>query len=176
METVLYLLIWQGAVGAFDALWNHEWKENLPNKSTAVMEQYIHGAREFLLACLFIGLAWFEWRGMLAWMIAALLAAEILLTGWDYIVEDKTRILSPNEAVLHLMLSMGGGACVALLVPELLRWSALPDGLILTGYGLASWILSLSGIGAFIWSLRDFRSAIKLSGLRGSHHGAALPV
>ena len=176
METVLYLLIWQGAVGAFDALWNHEWKENLPNKSTAMMEQYIHGARELLLACLFIGLAWFEWRGLLAWMIAALLVTEIILTGWDYIVEDKTRILSPNEAVLHLMLSMGGGACVALLVPELLRWSALPDMLILSSYGWASWILSLSGIGAFIWSLRDFRSAIKLSALRRSHHGPALSV
>lgn len=129
-----------------------------------------------LLACLFIGLAWFEWKGTMAWAIVALLAAEIALTGWDYIVEDKTRILSPNETVLHLMLSMGGGACMALLVPELLRWSVLPDGLTLTGYGMASWVLTLSGAGAFIWSMRDFRSAARLSALHKSLPGSTLPV
>ncbi len=176
MKIVLYLLIWQGAVGAFDALWNHEWKENLPNRPAAVTEQFIHGARELLLACLFIGLAWFEWKGSMAWVIVALLAAEITLTGWDYIVEDKTRILSPNETVLHLMLSMGGGACVALLVPELLRWSALPDSLAVTGYGMASWVLTLSAASAFIWSIRDFLSAAKLSALRRLQPEATLSV
>lgn len=174
MKVILYLLIWQGAVGAFDALWNHEWKENLPNRPAAVTEQFIHGARELLLACLFVGLAWFEWHGLLAWVIAALLATEIVLTGWDYIVEDRTRVLSPNEAVLHLMLSMGGGACVALLVPELLHWADLPDALILTGYGMASWMLTLSGIGAFIWSIRDFLSAAKLSRGLTAYPGMAL--
>lgn len=176
MKIVLYLLIWQGAVGAYDALRNHEWKENLPNRPAAATEQFIHGARELLLACLFIGLAWFEWKGAMAWVIIALLAAEIALTGWDYIVEDKTRILSPNETILHLMLSMGGGACVALLIPELLQWSVLPDGLNLTGYGIASWVLTLSGAGAFIWSIRDFRSAARLSSLRNDQPGSALSV
>jgi hypothetical protein len=176
MKAILYLLIWQGAVGAFDALWNHEWKENLPNRTSAVTEQFIHGARELLLACLFIGLAWFEWRGWLAGVVAALLATEIALTGWDYIVEDKTRILSSNEAVLHLMLSMGGGACVALLAPELLHWATMPGRLVAVEYGIASWLLSLSGIGALAWSVRDFLSAARLAGLRNSRPAAALPV
>jgi len=163
MKAVLYLLIWQGAVGAFDTLWNHEWKENLPNRPAAMMEEFIHGARELLFGCVFIGLAWFAWQGVWAWLLAALLAAETVLTGWDYIVEDRTRILSPNETVLHLLLSMGGGAAVALLVPQLLRWSSLPNGLSPVEYGMASWLVTLVGIGSLIWSARDFLSAARLS-------------
>ncbi len=166
MKTVLYLLICQGFLGCFDVFWNHEWKENLPGKLSAIQEQKIHGVRELLYAVIFIGLAWYSWHGYWAWAIFALLAIEIFLTAWDFIVEDKTRILSPNERVLHLMLSMGGGAYVTLLVPELLTWSHLPASLVGTDYGILSWILTLLGVGVFIWGVRDCWSGIQLSQLR----------
>ncbi len=166
MKTVLYVLICQGFLGCFDVFWNHEWKENLPHKLSAVQEQNIHGVRELLYAFIFIGLAWFSWNGLWAWAIFGLLAVEIILTAWDFVVEDKTRILSPNERVLHLMLSMGGGAYVALLVPELLRWSQLPTGLAGADYGILSWILTMLGTGVFIWGVRDCWSGMRLAKLQ----------
>ena len=46
MNTVIYLLIFQGILGGYDVLWNHEWKEKLPTKLTAALEQKIHGGHE----------------------------------------------------------------------------------------------------------------------------------
>ncbi len=173
MKIVLSILICQGLLGCFDVFWNHEWRERLPSRVSAMREQQIHGARELLYAIIFLGLAWYSWHGGWTLAIAGLLAAEILLTAWDFIVEDKTRILGPNERVLHLLLSMGGGAYVALLIPELLRWAALPAALQPENYGVLSWVLTLLGGGVFIWGIRDTWSGMRLSRLRHAReHGA----
>ena len=174
MKIVLYILMAQGILGCFDVFWNHEWKERLPGRLSAVREQQIHGARELLYAVIFVGLAWYSWHGWWAMVISGLLAAEILLTAWDFIVEDKTRILGPNERVLHLLLSMGGGAYVALLIPELLHWSALPATLQPANYGVQSWILTLMGTGVFIWGIRDTWSGVQLARLRDARDQHAL--
>ncbi len=163
MKTVLYVLIFQGLLGCFDVFWNHEWKENLPGKPSATLEQKIHGLRELLYAVIFIGLAWFTWDGAWAWAMFGLLAVEVLLTAWDFVVEDRTRTLSPNERVIHLTLSMGGGAYVALLIPQLLAWSQAATRLDRIDYGMLSWILTLLGAGVFIWGVRDYWSGVRLS-------------
>ena len=163
MKPVLYILIFQGLLGGFDVIWNHEWKENLPGRLTAHLEQKIHGLRELLYAVIFIGLAWFTWNGIWAWILFGLLVIEILLTAWDFVIEDKTRKLSPTERVTHLTLSMGGGAYVALLIPELIRWSQHPPGLENIEYGILSWILTLLGLGVLAWGVRDFWSGVQLT-------------
>ncbi len=163
MEIVIYVLIFQGLLGGFDVMWNHEWKENLPGKLTANLEQKIHGLRELLYAVIYIGLAWYSWNGIWAWILFGVLIVEILLTAWDFVVEDKTRKLSPNERVIHLTLSMGGGAYVALLIPELLRWTQLPSGLESVEYGMLSWILTMFGVGVFGWGVRDYWSGVRLT-------------
>lgn len=163
MKTVIYVLIFQGLLGGFDVFWNHEWKENLPSRLTAHLEQKIHGLRELLYAVIFIGLAWFTWDGIWAWILFGLIAIEILLTAWDFVIEDQTRALSPNERITHLALSMGGGAYVALLIPELLRWSQQPSGLSSVDYGILSWILTLLGVGVLGWGVRDYWSGMGLN-------------
>jgi len=163
MKTVIYVLIFQGLLGGFDVIWNHEWKENLPGKLTANLEQKIHGLRELLYAVIFVGLAWFAWNGAWAWILFGLLAIEVLLTAWDFIIEDRTRTLSPNERVIHLTLSMGGGAYVALLIPELWRWSQQPTAMVGIDYGILSWILTVLGVGVLGWGVRDYWSGMRLS-------------
>jgi len=163
MKTVIYVLIFQGLLGGFDVIWNHEWKENLPEKLTANLEQKIHGLRELLYAVIFVGLAWYSWYGFWAWILFGVLVIEILLTAWDFVIEDKTRTLSPNERITHLMLSMGGGAYVALLIPELLSWSQQPSGLANVDYGILSWILTLLGAGVLGWGVRDYWSGMSLT-------------
>lgn len=163
MEIVIYLLIFQGLLGGYDVLWNHEWKEKLPTKPTAALEQKIHGVRELFYAVVFLGLAWLSWNGIWAWVLFGVIMIEVLLTAWDFITEDKTRKLSPTERVTHLVLSMTGGAYVALLIPVLIEWSRLPSELAGVEYGLRSWVLTVLGVGVFVWGVRDLGSGVALS-------------
>jgi hypothetical protein len=169
MLGVIDLLIVQGLLGAYDVLWHHEWKERLPERPQAMCEQKLHGSRELLYAVVFIGIAWWEWHGTLAWLLAFVLVVEMLLTAWDFVEEDRSRRLSPTERVTHLILSMNGGAYLALLFSHWLAWSRQPSGLIAADYGLRSWALTVLGIGVFVWGLRDC-----LSGWRPSTQTAAV--
>lgn len=163
MEIVIYILIFQGLLGGYDVLWNHEWKEKLPTKPTASLEQKIHGVRELFYAVVFLGLAWLSWNGIWSWILFGIIVVEIALTAWDFVTEDKTRTLSPTERVTHLVLSMTGGAYVALLIPVLIEWSRLPSELVMLDYGVRSWVLSVFGIGVFLWGVRDLWSGLVLS-------------
>ena len=53
MRTALLILLAQGAIGAFDTLWFHEWRERLPARAEARMELSLHAARDFVYAVLF---------------------------------------------------------------------------------------------------------------------------
>lgn len=163
MNNVMYLLIFQGVLGAYDVLWNHEWKEKLPSKPTAALEQKIHGVRELFYAVMFIGLSWWDWQGLWAWLLVAVLVIEVALTAWDFVTEDKTRVLSAPERITHLVLSMTGGAYITLLIPVLLDWSQLPSELVSVSYGFCSWLLTLFGVGVFAWGIRDIWSGVVLS-------------
>ena len=163
MEIVVYLLAIQGLLGGFDVLWNHEWQERLPSKPDAALEQVIHGIRELFYAVVFLGLAWYCWQGFWAWVFFMVIVVEILLTAWDFVVEDQTRKLSPTERITHLILSMNGGAYVGFLVPVLLDWSTLQDKLSQVDYGVNSLLLSVLGIGVLAWGIRDMWSGIMLS-------------
>jgi phosphatidylglycerophosphate synthase len=116
-----------------------------------------------LYAVVFFGLAWYSWQGLWAWVFFMLIVVEILLTAWDFVVEDQTRKLSPIERITHLILSMNGGAYVGFLVPLFLIWSTLLGKLSPVNYGLSSLLLTALGTGVLAWSIRDLRSGIKLS-------------
>jgi hypothetical protein len=164
MKLVIYLLIFQGFLGGFDVLWNHEWKERLAAKPAAALEQKIHGIRELFYAAVFLGLAWLSWNGIWASVLFGVIIIEVVLTAWDFITEDRTRKLSPTERVTHFVLSMTGGAYVAYLIPVLIKWSRLPSDLAAVDYGLCSWALTMLGIGVLAWGIRDLWSGVALSG------------
>jgi hypothetical protein len=174
MDTVINLLIVQGILGGYDVLWNHEWKERLPSRPTAALEQKIHGVRELLYALIFFGLAWYAWKGLFAWMLAAILCVEIGLTAWDFVVEDQTRELGANERILHLILSITGGAYLAVLIPHWSVWVGSVSRLESVGYGFRSWILTVLALGVFAWGLRDLKSGFgsSRSPATGSAHKA----
>ena len=155
MTPILWILAAQGVLGALDVLINHEWREGLPHRPGAALEEAIHGARELLYALVFAGLAWFEWRGAFALVFAGVLLAEVALTAWDFVEEDRTRRLSATERLMHLALSMGGGAYCALLVPVLWRWHGEATALHFVNYGAVSWLLSIMAAGVLAWGVRD---------------------
>ncbi len=153
---ILILLVIQGAIGAFDVFYNHEWVARLPKQPTASLELKIHGVRAVLYAVLFAGIAWYEWLGAWVYIFSALILIEIILTLWDFVVEDKTRKLTPQERIVHTLLAMNGGAYVGLLgFIMFTQWVSEPTQLAAVNYGWISWLLSLYAVGVFLSGVRD---------------------
>lgn len=167
MTAVLCLLILHGLIGGLDVILNHELIERLPERLWARSEEALHGAREFIFAIIFGGLAWFEWHGMMALVLGLIIAAEYLVSFADTLLEDKTRRLPLIERALHTVLFINLGAYTALLVPHLIDWSGKPTTMHLAHYGILSWILSALSILSFAWSLRDTLSYFALRKKRG---------
>lgn len=155
MTLLFSLMTVQAILGAVDNLWHHEITERLPAKRAAAREIALHAVREFLYAFLFIALAWFEWRGAWAALIAGILAMEILVTLADFIVEDRTRRLPPSERILHTVLAIVFGATVAVLAPFLLGWWAQPGAVVPVHHGEFSWLFTVFAAGVLAWSVRN---------------------
>ena len=174
MELVLSLLVLHGVLGGLDVLLNHELAERLPYRPGAGLEEALHAAREALFASLFIGLAWFEWHGAAAWCIVAIIAAELCVSTWDSVLEDRTRRLPTLERILHIALLINFGAYVTLLSPILVNWHAGPTAVFPVWNGWQTVVLTLLGLAAVAWCIRDARSSRKLPALP-AHPPAGVP-
>jgi hypothetical protein len=101
---------------------------------------------------------------VLAWVLAALLLAEIVITLWDFIEEDKIRKLPPGERAMHAIMGIVYGAFLAYLVPDLLAWSEMPTGWGAAYHGIPAWILSLIAAGVFVSGVRDLVAGLRRPG------------
>ncbi len=149
----------QGCLGAFDTIYHHELTEALPGRSTARRELSIHAVRALIYSALFIGLSAWEFHGWWALALLLVFGIEIVLTLWDFVVEDRTRLLPATERVTHTLLAMNGGAFIALLAigtPE--RW-AMTTALVWQPHGALSVFLALCGVGVGLSGLRDALAA-----------------
>ena len=162
MTTVLWLLAVQGAIGAFDTLWFHEWRAHLPGGGeVARPELALHAVRAALYAVLFGTLPWVAWHGALAIVLALLLLAEIVVTLTDFAIEDRVRRtiggVFVGERVTHAVMGIVYGAMLANLVPLVVRWSAERTGFArLDGPPMALRILLTSmAIGVGMSAARD---------------------
>jgi hypothetical protein len=159
-------LVLHGAIGGLDVFINHEWLARLPTQRRAVPEEWLHGARELLFCLVFLSLGWFEWHGAAAWWIFLLYAGEIAVSAVDVVVEGDIRVLPRPERVLHLFLFMNLGALVVLVGQALLGWSALPAAVVPVDHGWASRVLTVMGVGALAWAVRDVASAVRMKRAR----------
>jgi hypothetical protein len=159
-------LILHGALGGLDVFINHEWLARLPARRDAVAEQPLHSARELLFCLAFISLGWFEWHGAAAWWIVLLYAGEVGVSAVDVFVEGDIRVLPRSERVLHLFLFMNLGALIVLVGQVLLAWHALPTAIVPVDHGWASRVLTVMGIGALAWAVRDGLSVARLKPAR----------
>lgn len=171
MNTVFALLSFQALLGAFDNLWHHEWEAKLPQRVSALRELRLHAAREALYALLFIGLAWFEWHGLFAGLLAGVLGAELCITLADFLEEDRTRRLPPFERWLHTVLTVSYGLFIGLFAPIAWAWWQQPSALVFHSHGWVSALFTLYGLGVGAWSLRNARAVRRL----GAMAAAELP-
>mgnify|MGYP001552034269 FL=1 len=151
----LQLMAAQGCLGAFDTIYHHEITEALPQKASARLELTIHATRALIYSLLFVGLAAWEWHGAWAWVLVIVFGVEIVLTLWDFVVEDRTRLLPATERVTHTVLAINAGAFIALLALNSSEWASLPTALVWQPYGWLSVFLALCGVGVGLSGLRD---------------------
>ncbi|MBI3229673.1 MAG: TIGR01777 family protein [Burkholderiales bacterium] len=169
----LQLMAVQGLLGAFDTLYHHELTEALATRTSARKELAIHACRALIYAGLFIGLSCWAWHGVWAIVLLLVFAVEIVLTLWDFVTEDKTRLLPATERVTHTILAMNGGAFVALLVLNTPDWYAQSTALVWQPEGYLSLFLALCGVGVGVSGVRDALAARKLSKLASVAQAAA---
>jgi len=155
MTLLFTLILAQAVLGGFDNLWHHEITEKLPRKRSAAAELALHAAREFLYACIFFALAWYEWLGIWALLIGVVFVAEVVITLADFVVEDQTRRLPKLERILHTVLAMNVGAVLIVLAPILMKWGAAPTGIRPIAHGVLSWAFTIVSVGVLAWSVRD---------------------
>jgi hypothetical protein len=172
MLIALWLLAVQGAIGAFDTLYYHEWRARLPagGRRTAT-ELRLHALRDFLYAALFGTLPWLAWLGMWVAVLAVVLSAEIVLTLADFVVETWVRKplgdVYAGERLTHAIMGILYGAMLANLLPMLRVWWALPTDLAPNPAPAAlRWLLSIMAAGVFLSGVRDLYAAL------GLPHGA----
>jgi len=133
VTTALWLLGVLGALGAFDTVYFHEIRGQLPAHLPGLRpELKLHAGRSFIYVAVFGTLPWFAWRGLWAYLLGALLVAEICITLADFIVEDQVRKpfggLLPGERTTHTVMAIVYGAMVANLIPVIVHWGRSPTG------------------------------------------------
>ncbi|MTW09495.1 TIGR01777 family protein [Pseudoduganella eburnea] len=151
----MQLMAAQGCLGAFDTVYHHELTEALPQRATARRELAIHAVRATIYGALFIGLSAWVWQGAWTWVLLALFGIEIVLTLWDFVVEDQTRLLPASERVTHTVLAINGGAFICLLLLGAPAALAEPPGFQYAPQGWLSVFLALCGVGVFASGMRD---------------------
>ena len=170
MTVALWLLAIQGAIGAFDTLYYHEWRARLPaGGARTAPELRLHAARDFLYALLFGTLPWLAWQGRWVLVLIGVLVAEIVLTLTDFVVEISVRKtlgdVYGGERITHAIMGILYGAMIASLIPVLITWWSSPTGLVvqLPDVPVAlRWALALMAAGVLASGLRDLYAAYEL--------------
>lgn len=171
MTAVLWLMLVQGLLGAFDTAYYHEYKARLPAGGRRTRpELLLHAARDAIYAIVFLSLPFVAWRGAWAAVLAALLLIEIALTMADFVVEVEVRKpvgVLPGERVTHGAMAIVYGAFLACLAPELLAWYTAPTAFTPSAIDALSslkHLLAALGIGVLLSGIRDTYAATGLPG------------
>jgi hypothetical protein len=156
-------LLVQGAIGAFDTLYFHEWRARLPARvPESSPELKLHALRDFIYAVIFGTRPWIVWRGAAAVGFALLLLSEVLITMTDFVVEVRVRKafgdVYRGERVTHAVMGIVYGAMLATMAPVLRSWYSLPTGFVLgdtTSSMALRWTLSTMAVGVLLSGIRD---------------------
>lgn len=170
----LQLMAVQGILGAFDTLYHHELSEALPHRGSACTELCIHAVRALIYSFLFIGLAGWVWQGSWTIVLLLLFGVEVILTLWDFVIEDQTRLLPATERITHTVLAMNGGAFVTLLMLNMPAWLAAPTQMLWQPHGRLSMFLAVCGVGVGVSGIRDGMAALHLKKLEIKQRELAL--
>ena len=104
-------------------------------------------------------LGWSEPHGGAAVALITLMIGELIVTLWDFVEEDRTRRLPASERLTHTLLTLNYGVVLALVVPLLGQWAALPTAIFPVYHGVWSWLCGIAAVGVTASGLRDLAAA-----------------
>jgi hypothetical protein len=137
MTPMLALLLVNVVLGGWDTLWYHEYRARLASAAHLAVtrpELRLHVGRDALYTALYGVLAWWRPTGWIVVPVVAGLAAEVVMTLADFVVEDRDRPalggLAPGERVLHSLMAVVYGAMLSRLVPVLVDGWSQPAALV----------------------------------------------
>jgi hypothetical protein len=167
VTTILWLLAAQGALGAWDTLYYHEWRARLPGRRDQMgAELALHAARSLIYGIVFCTLPWSAWTGPATVVLIGLLCAEAVITFADFVVEDRVRTslggVFPGERIMHGIMAVVYGAFMAYFVPVLGRWLA-GEGPSPASSGVPGVVqagLTALGVGSLLSGFRDALTAV----------------
>ena len=97
---------------------------------------------------------------------------EIVLTLWDFVVEDWIRKplggVYPGERIMHAVMGIVYGAMLAYVIPTMQIWWSRPTRLTLSPSPVAEplrWFMVVMAVGVLLSGVRDWCAS---AGLRGS--------
>jgi uncharacterized protein (TIGR01777 family) len=151
----------QMMMGAFDTFYHHEGTERLAWRPGQRTELLLHGVRNLAYSVLFMTLGFAEPRGAWAAALLALLFAELIITLWDFVEEDRTRALPASERVTHTLLTLNYGVILAMLVPWLWANAGLPSAIRPAHHGWLGAFCAVAAVGVVISGLRDLEAAAR---------------
>ena len=155
MRAAIWLLLLQASLGAFDTLYYHEYRLKLTQQVHSRVELRLHASRDFAYAVIIGSLGFVTWHGAFAWVLLGFLLAEICITLWDFIEEDRVRRLPAGERAMHAVMGLVYGAFLALLIPEMIQWATLASGFGSSYHGFPAWLLLLLAAGVLASGIRD---------------------
>lgn len=180
MTVVLWLLLVQGTLGAFDTIYYHELHAGLPGRPEASPELKLHALRDFIYSAIFASLPWLSFRGAFAMLLAVLLLAEVVITLADFVIEDTVRRsqggVARGERVMHAVMGIVYGAFLAHLLPVWWGWLGEPTALVITPVDVPrplAFALTLMAGGVALSGVRDLLAALGVEAARWPHGPAA---
>ena len=107
-------------------------------------------------------------------LLVALLFAEVVLTLWDFVVEDWIRKplggVYAGERVMHGIMGIVYGAMLANMVPTLRTWWARPTGFVYSPAPISEalrWVMTLMAVGVFFLVSETFARQLEYVIVRG---------
>src|SRR5467141_1060014 len=129
-------------------------------------ELQLHALRDLIYSVLFSTLPWLAWQGWWATVLALLLLTEVVLTLWDFVVEDWVRKplggVYPGERIMHGIMGITYGAMLACLAPSLRNWVFTPTELLKLPVPVLSglrWTMVVLAAGVLLSGIRDLCAA-----------------
>ncbi|PSJ42111.1 TIGR01777 family oxidoreductase [Allosphingosinicella deserti] len=169
MTDLLWTLVAiQMVMGATDTFLHHEGIERLAWRPSQRRELQLHGIRNLAYGVAFGTLGWTMPQGAWAIALLGLLFAELIITLWDFVEEDRTRRLPASERILHTFLTLNYGAILAFVTPVLIGWASKQTSIAGMSYGLWSWMCALASLGTLVTGVRDLAAAARTQRLAES--------
>jgi hypothetical protein len=163
------LLFAVAVLGLTDVLLYHTVSHGIRHHARAKGELVLHALRGPTYAFLFALIPFFEFRGLYSFLLAGVLAMDVLISIVDFWLEGESRRflggLPSGEYVLHMIIAMIFGAFLCVTSFQLFHWIRLDTELLYTGHQLPlviKLVFPVMAVLVFVSGLQDAVAAIRL--------------